>query len=127
VDGMKPDTAHTAPATPSAEPTPPEPDAPELVQDEAAAPEPAQDEAEPPEPFVYPDTPPDFEEGSGEDAEEDEPPDMLSFADMHIADKAEIAISFLERKRFALFAPGEDTGVLEFIISVLGYAREIEK
>ena len=68
------------------------------------------------EPKDYPESPPDFEEGQ-EDSEEDN--ENQDFADMSAEDKAEAAIAFLNSKRFNLFAPGEDTRVLDFIIETL--------
>jgi len=88
-----------------------------------AEPPPAPPQDPPPyEPKDYPETPTDFTEGqdSGEDA-----PESADFVDMSGAEKAEAAIAFLNGKRYALFAPGEDTRVLDFIIETLeNYANE---
>lgn len=87
------------------------------------APPPATDEPhtlkeyEPPIIEEYPETPSDFSEGeqSG-DSEENAPSD---FAEMTAEQKTAAAIEFLQSKRFVLFAPGEDTRLLDFIIETL--------
>lgn len=83
-------------------------------------PPPTDTHAEPPasrpEPREYPTTPSDFEEGQ---RNEEDAPESQDFADMSEEEKAAIAIALLNRKRFALFAPGEDTRPLEFIIEIL--------
>lgn len=81
---------------------------------EAAAP--AEPPAPRPEPREYPTTPPDFEEGQ---RDEEDAPGNQDFADMSDEEKAAIAIALLNRKRFTLFAPGEDTRPLDFIIDIL--------
>lgn len=73
------------------------------------------------EPREYPTTPPDFEEGQ---AEEQDEPENQDFADMQAEEKAETAIMFLNRKRFNLFAPGEDTRIFDFIIETLEHYAE---
>lgn len=74
---------------------------------------------------TYPETPPDFEEG---EAEEQDAPEKQDFADMSELEQVNAAISFLNSKRFTLFAPGEDTRIYDFIIEALetltGYADE---
>jgi ParB family chromosome partitioning protein len=70
--------------------------------------------AERPEPQYYPETPPDFEEGTGEDDED--APEIQDFADMSEEEKAEAAVFFLNSKRYVLFSPGEDTRLLDYII-----------
>lgn len=67
-------------------------------------------------PKEYPETPPDFEEGQ---ADEEETPENRDFVDMDAEEKATAAIAFLNRKRFTLFAPGEDTRIFDFIIEAL--------
>jgi len=74
--------------------------------------------ATPPPPYVpkeYPETPLDFSEGQ----EDDEESERVDFVDMNAAEKAEAAIVFLHGKRFKLFAPNEDTRILDFIIEAL--------
>lgn len=75
------------------------------------APPPVTAADERPEPQYYPETPPDFEEGTDEDA-----PESQDFADMSKEEKAEAAIIFLNRKRYVLYSPGEDTRLLDYII-----------
>jgi ParB family chromosome partitioning protein len=96
-----------------------EPDEPERETPPAAAT--VEPPAERPAPREYPETPPDFEEG-----QEDEPaaPEVKDFADLHSADKAEAAIAFLSGKRYAIFAPGEDTRIFDYIIEILEYYAE---
>lgn len=74
-------------------------------------------ESKPPIIEEYPETPSDFSEGEqSEDSEENAPSD---FAEMTAEQKTAAAIEFLQSKRFALFAPGEDTRIFDFIIDVL--------
>lgn len=73
-------------------------------------------EYEPPIIEEYPETPNDFEEGTEFDGEDYENRD---FADLNRAEKTAAAVDFLNEKRFALFAPGEDTRVFDFIIETL--------
>ena len=87
----------------------------------AAKPTPPPAPSKPYEPKTYPETPPDFEEGQDDEPEESESTD---FADLSAADKAEAAIAFLNRKRFTLFAPGEDTRILDFVIDTLADIAE---
>lgn len=78
-------------------------------------------EYEPPIMKEYPETPDDFEEG---EESEDAPPENRDFADLTVEEKAELAVNFLNSKRFALFAPGEDTRIFDFIIDSLeSYAK----
>lgn len=78
---------------------------------------PAPKEYEPPILEEFPETPSDFSEGEqSEDSEENAPCD---FAEMTVEQKTAAAIEFLQSKRFALFAPGEDTRLLDFIIETL--------
>lgn len=70
-----------------------------------------------PEPRDYPTTPHDFEEGQRDEGED--APESQDFADMSTAEKAAVAIALLNSKRFTLFAPGEDTRPLDFIIDIL--------
>lgn len=88
----------------------------EKKQEAAPPDEPPTNAAPAPEPKYYPETPPDFEEGQ---EEEQDAPENQDFADMSAEDKTEAAVAFLNRKRFTLFAPGEDTRVLDFIIDTL--------
>jgi len=93
------------------------------------APPPATDEPpeqlkeyEPPILEEYPETPEDFEEG---EESEGAPPEHRDFADLSTVEKAIAAIELLNRKRFSLFAPGEDTRIFDFIVEVLeSYANE---
>lgn len=65
----------------------------------------------------YPETPDDFSEGEENgDFEETQAGD---FADFTAEKKIAAAIEFLESKRFALFTPGEDTRIFDFIIEML--------
>lgn len=65
----------------------------------------------------YPETPSDFSEGEqNEDSEENAPRD---FAEMTEKQKAAAAVDFLQSKRFALFAPGDDTRIFDFIVDAL--------
>jgi ParB family chromosome partitioning protein len=75
----------------------------------------------PPEytPKDHPETPEGFEEGQ-EDA-----PEITDFADMSEAEKAEAAITFFNRKRFTLFAPGEDARVFDYVIEILENHAEV--
>lgn len=74
-------------------------------------------EHEPPILEEYPKTPEDFEEGEENgDFEETQSGD---FADFTAEEKIAAAVEFLESKRFALFAPGEDTRIFDFIIEML--------
>lgn len=76
---------------------------------------------EPPILEEFPETPSDFSEGEqSEDSEENAPSD---FAEMTAEQKAAAAIGFLQSKRFALFAPGEDTRIFDFIIEVIENQR----
>lgn len=85
---------------------------------ESAPPE--KKECEPPILEEYPETPPDFSEG-----EESEETESRDFADLTSEQKIAAAVEFLESKRFALFAPGEDTRIFDFIIETLEfYAQE---
>ncbi len=72
---------------------------------------------EPPIIEEYPETPSDFEEGK----ESESVPEAVNrdFADLSSAEKAAIAAEFMQSKRFALFSPGEDTRVFDFIIDIL--------
>lgn len=74
-------------------------------------------ESEPPLSEEYPETPDDFSEGeeSGDYGETQ----TGDFADFTAEEKIAAAIEFLESKRFALFAPGEDTRIFDFIIEML--------
>lgn len=81
--------------------------------------EPAEDNAdiyEPSELEEYPETPSDFEEGENS---EEKPLKPRDFADLTIKEKINAAVEFLESKRFALFAPGEDTRIFDFIVEML--------
>lgn len=78
---------------------------------------PAPKEYEPPILEEYPKTPPDFSEG--EENAESEETGSRDFADLTTEQKITAAVEFLESKRFALFAPGEDTRVFDFIIEML--------
>ncbi len=73
---------------------------------------------EPPIIEEYPKTPSDFEEG--EESESAPEAKYRDFADLSSAEKAAVAVKFLNEKRFALFAPGEDTRVFDFVIDILG-------
>ena len=66
------------------------------------------------EPMDYPETPnyEDEQDGESETKKQD-------FADFNETEKAEAAIEFLNRKRFALFAPGEDTRIFDYILETL--------
>lgn len=73
---------------------------------------------EPPILEEYPETPEDFEEG--EESGNFEEIQSGDFADLTAEQKATAAIDFLNSKRFALFSPGEDTRIFDFIIETLG-------
>lgn len=74
-------------------------------------------ESKPPILEDYPETPSDFSEGQqSEDSKENAQRD---FAEMTVEQKIAAAIEFLQSKRFALFAPGEDTRVFDFIVDLL--------
>lgn len=94
------------------------PQSPEPVERAAPAESdpPALKEYEPPIIEEYPETPDDFEEG---EESESAPPENRDFADLTVEEKAELAVNFLNSKRFALFAPGEDTRIFDFIIETL--------
>ena len=69
--------------------------------------------AEPPKSYPeYPETPEDYED-------EETAPENKDFSDMSAEEKAESAITFLNRNRYALFKPGEDTRIFDFIIEAL--------
>lgn len=85
------------------------------TDDTPAAPLPKEPPA-PYEPKNYPETPQDFTEGQ---ADNDDETASVDFIDMSAEEKAEAAIAFLQSKRFTLFAPGDDTRVLDFIIETL--------
>lgn len=72
---------------------------------------------EPPIIEEYPETPSDFEEG--EESENTPEAANRDFADLSSAGKAAVAAEFMQTKRFALFSPGEDTRVFDFIIDIL--------
>jgi ParB family chromosome partitioning protein len=84
----------------------------------------------------YPETPAGFEEGQedGEGAEGREDgeaapenrPENRDFADLSEEEKAEAAIAFLSRKRFALFQPGEDTRIFDYTMDVLAQAPDMQ-
>lgn len=76
-------------------------------------------ESEPPLPEEYPETPDDFSEG--EESGDFEEARSGDFADFTAEEKIAAAVEFLESKRFALFAPGEDTRIFDFIIEMLKY------
>lgn len=78
---------------------------------------PALKEYEPPIIEEYPETPSDFSEGEQSGDSEDSAPS--DFAEMSVEEKTAAAIELLQSKRFALFAPGEDTRVFDFILEVL--------
>ena len=66
----------------------------------------------------YPETPSDFEEGTQIE-------ETLQFSDLNTAGKAAAAVDFLNSKRFALFAPGEDTRIFDFVVEILeSYVEE---
>ena len=71
---------------------------------------------EPPTLEEYPETPSDFEEG---EESENTTPENRDFADLSKKEKAAVAVEFLNKKRFSLFAPGEDTRIFDFIIDSL--------
>lgn len=85
------------------------------VQNESEPP--ALKEYEPPIIEEYPETPSDFSEGEQSGDSEDSAPS--DFAEMPVEEKTAAAIELLQSKRFALFAPGEDTRVFDFILEVL--------
>lgn len=95
-------TAATTPTEPPAQPVP--------------SPAPPEREYEPRPEREYPETSPDFEEGEADEYTE---PEITDFAEMSAEEKAEAAVDFLNGKRFNLFAPGEDTRILDFIIETL--------
>lgn len=64
-----------------------------------------------------PETPDDFSEG--EESGGFEETETKDFADFTAEQKVTAAVEFLESKRFALFAPGEDTRIFDFIIEML--------
>lgn len=72
-----------------------------------------------PEPRDYPETPPDFTEGAEDEEDEQNELENKDFADMSAEEKITIAVALLNRKRFILFAPGEDTRIYDFIIEML--------
>jgi ParB family chromosome partitioning protein len=72
-----------------------------------------------PEPKYYPETPSDFEEGQDNSEDAAGASEIRDFADMDAEEKAKAAITFLNRKRFTIFSPGEDTRLLDYIIEVL--------
>lgn len=72
---------------------------------------------EPPITDEFPATPDDFTEGENEETQDYD----SDFADLTEQEKAIAAIDFLESKRFALFSPGEDTRIFDFIIETLGF------
>lgn len=74
------------------------------------------EEQTPPLSEEFPETPDDFTEGGAESQDYDS-----DFADLTEQEKAIAAIDFLESKRFALFSPGEDTRIFDFIIETLGF------
>ena len=83
---------------------------------------PAQGQHKPYEPPVleeYPETPEGFSEG--EESEESAETDDRDFADLPIEKQLAAAVEFLESKRFALFAPGEDTRIFDFIVEIIKY------
>lgn len=80
------------------------------------------EEHEPPIAEEFPETPDDFTEGGGESQDFDS-----DFADLTEQEKAIAAIDFLESKRFALFSPGEDTRIFDFIIETLGFYTDKEE
>jgi ParB family chromosome partitioning protein len=67
-------------------------------------------------PKEYPKTPPGFEEGQGCEPDAREGRD---FADFSRAEKKEAAIALLNARRFAIFQPGADTRIFDFIIEAL--------
>lgn len=83
----------------------------------AANNEPPEPEKEPPITEEFPETPDDFTEGENEETQDYD----SDFADLTEQEKAIAAIDFLESKRFALFSPGEDTRIFDFIIETLGF------
>lgn len=83
----------------------------------AANNEPPEPEQEPPITEEFPETPDDFTEGGNEETQDYD----SDFADLTEQEKAIAAIDFLESKRFALFSPGEDTRIFDFIIETLGF------
>lgn len=80
-------------------------------------------EQEPPIMEDFPETPDDFTEGENEETQDYD----SDFADLTDPEKAEIAINFLESKRFDLFSPGEDTRIFDFIIETLGFYIDEEE
>ncbi|MCM1165661.1 MAG: ParB N-terminal domain-containing protein [Ruminococcus sp.] len=76
---------------------------------------------EPPIIEDYPETPSDFEEG---EETERAPTEYRDFADLSETEKAAAAVEFLNEKRFALFAPGEDTRIFDFILETLELYQE---
>lgn len=102
-------------SAPSQGPEPVEPVEP-AESDATAEPSEQPHEYEPPILEEYPETPDDFEEG---EESENIPPESRDFADLTVEEIAELAVNFLNSKRFALFAPGEDTRIFDFIIETL--------
>lgn len=89
----------------------------EIPKPTAESEPPAPKEYEPPILEEFPETPSDFSEGEqSEDSEDSAPSD---FAEMTEEQKTATAIEFLQSKRFALFAPGEDTRIFDFVLEVL--------
>ncbi|MDR1060903.1 MAG: ParB N-terminal domain-containing protein [Clostridiales bacterium] len=104
----------------------------EQPHDEQPRTEPPRTEQPRTEPREYPETPAGFEEGQedgegreGTEGAKDKPkkwPKNRDFADLSAKEKANAAYTFLSFKRFALFAPGEDTRILDYILEVLEQA-----
>ena len=65
---------------------------------------------------TYPETPKEFEENR---ENEENASESRDFADMSVEEKAEAAIELLNRGRFKLFGPGEDTRIFDFIVDVV--------